>query len=215
MRRLLSVFGVVLGLLACGGGGSAPAPEADVWGPTTAAIQAVQAEFPGGLTVEIMTPSGVVYSKAFGGFTNQEAVLVASASKWVTSTVILRLVQAGAFPHGLDTQAKELLVDGGGPWAGPRAITAPPAQPSGIRGMTASRTARDADAAVKQIQRGRALGPTSTTAAPTCASQPEWRSGRPRKAGSRSSRSSSAIPSAGPAAASSVAAGPIPIRRAA
>lgn len=120
MRRLLSVFGVVLGLLACGGGGSAPAPEADVWGPTTAAIQAVQAEFPGGLTVEIMTPSGVVYSKAFGGFTNQEAVLVASASKWVTSTVILRLVQAGAFPHGLDTQAKELLVDGdGSPWAGP------------------------------------------------------------------------------------------------
>ena len=109
--------------MACGGGGSSSAssgtPPADPWAPVTSAIQAAQTQFPNGLCVEVATPSGVVYSRSFGGFTNQDQVLVASASKWVTSTVILRLVQAGAFPHGLDTQAKELLVDAGGnPWTG-------------------------------------------------------------------------------------------------
>lgn len=110
--------------LACGGGGSSSAssgtPPADPWAPVTSAIQAAQSQFPNGLCVEVATPAGVVYSRGFGGFTNQDAVLVASASKWVTSTVLLRLVDAGAFPHGLDTQAKELLVDAGGnPWTGP------------------------------------------------------------------------------------------------
>ena len=120
---LLSV--ALLTLCACGGGSgssgtpSNPPPTADPWAPVTAAIQAAQSQFPNGLCVEVATPQGVVYSQGFGGFTNATPTLVASASKWVTSTVILRLVQAGAFPHGLDTQAKELLVDGSGnPWAG-------------------------------------------------------------------------------------------------
>ncbi|HJW44113.1 MAG TPA: serine hydrolase [Geothrix sp.] len=119
MRKLWIGFGL-LTLLACGGGGgSAPAPAPDPWASTTAAIQAAQAQFPGGLCVEIATPAGVVYSRSFGGFTNQDAVLVASASKWVTSTVILRLVDAGVFPQGLDTRTKDLLVDANGnPWSG-------------------------------------------------------------------------------------------------
>lgn len=115
----MALVGCLL-LLACGGGSSTTQPTpADPWAATTAAIQAAQAQFPGGLTVEIATPAGVVYSHSFGGFTNQDAVLVASASKWVTSTAILRLVDAGAFPHGLDTRTRELLLDANGqPWAG-------------------------------------------------------------------------------------------------
>lgn len=118
------VTGVAALALACsggtgGGGTSTPPPAADPWAPVTAAIQAAQSQFPNGLCVEVATPQGVVYSQGFGGFTNATPTLVASASKWVTSTVLLRLVQAGAFPHGLDTQAKELLVDGSGqPWSG-------------------------------------------------------------------------------------------------
>jgi len=120
VRQLWIGIGL-LALLGCGGGGSSapPAPAPDPWAATTAAIQAAQPQFSGGLCVEIATPAGVVYSRSFGGFTNQDAVLVASASKWVTSTVILRLINAGAFTHGLDTQAKELLVDANGnPWSG-------------------------------------------------------------------------------------------------
>jgi len=109
--------------LACGGGGSSStspgAPAADPWAPVTAAIQAAQSQFPNGLCVEVATPAGVVYSRGFGGFTNQDAVLVASASKWVSGSIILRLVDQGVFPHGLDTQTKELLVDANGqPWSG-------------------------------------------------------------------------------------------------
>lgn len=121
--RLWLLAGAAVFALACGGGGSSSTssgtPAPDPWAPVTTAIQAAQTQFPGGLCVEVATPAGVVYSRSFGGFTNQDAVLVASASKWVTSTVILRLVQAGVFPHGLDTQTKELLVDAGGsPWTG-------------------------------------------------------------------------------------------------
>ncbi|WP_243384872.1 serine hydrolase domain-containing protein [Geothrix alkalitolerans] len=120
MRHGWSILGLAL-LLACGGGGSTstPPPAADPWAAVTAAVQAAQPQFPGGLCVEVATPDGVVYSRSFGGFTNQDSVLVASGSKWVTSTVILRLVAAGAFPHGLDTKTSELLADpGGAPWAG-------------------------------------------------------------------------------------------------
>ncbi|HJV49357.1 MAG TPA: serine hydrolase domain-containing protein [Geothrix sp.] len=123
MRGVLAVATLCLAM-ACGGGGGGsstppPPPPSDPWGPVTTAIQAAQSQFPSGVCVEVASPAGVVYSQGFGGFTNQDSVLVASASKWVSSTVILRLVHAGAFPHGLDTQAKELLVDGNGaPWTG-------------------------------------------------------------------------------------------------
>lgn len=109
--------------LACGGGsssGSGSATAGDAWAPVTAAIQGAQSQFPNGLCVEVATPAGVVYSGSFGGMTNSNQVLVASASKWVTSATILRLVQAGAFPHGLDTKTSDLLVDAhtSQPWAG-------------------------------------------------------------------------------------------------
>lgn len=124
MRSLCTLAALLLAL-ACGGGSSGGGdtgggPGADPWAPVTSAISAAQSRFPNGVCVEVATPAGVVYSRAFGGITNADPVLVASGSKWVTSTVILRLVQAGAFPHGLDTQAKELLVDGhtGNPWRG-------------------------------------------------------------------------------------------------
>lgn len=120
MRLALSALILALAL-GCGGGGT-PAPSAatDPWAAVTQTIQAAQPQFPGGLCVEVATPAGVVYSRSFGGFTNQTSVLVASGSKWVTSTVILRLVAAGAFPKGLDTPTRDLLVDAGGvPWSGP------------------------------------------------------------------------------------------------
>lgn len=113
-----------LGLaLACGGGGSAsdgPTASADPWAPVTAAIQANQSTFPSGLCVEVMTPDGIVYSQSFGGMTNSTLVTVASGSKWIASATILRLVDAGVFPHGLDTKASELLTDSGTgqPWTG-------------------------------------------------------------------------------------------------
>lgn len=120
MVRWIAAFSMLC-LGACGGGStsSTTPPSPAPWAAVTTAIQAVQGQFPGGVCVEVASPAGVVYSQGFGGFTNQDAVLVASASKWVTSTVILRLVQIGTFPHGLDTQTKELLVDGSGaPWTG-------------------------------------------------------------------------------------------------
>ncbi|HTL97924.1 MAG TPA: serine hydrolase domain-containing protein [Holophagaceae bacterium] len=110
-------------LLACGGGsssssgGTTGAP--DPWTPVTSAIQAAQSQFPNGLCVEVVTPAGVVYSQSFGGMTNSTLVTVASGSKWIASTVILRLVDEGVFPHGLDTTAGELLKDSGGhAWSG-------------------------------------------------------------------------------------------------
>ncbi|MBS1767091.1 MAG: serine hydrolase [Acidobacteria bacterium] len=114
-----------LGLaLACGGGSGGPAGgvtlSSNPWAPVTSAIQANQSTFPSGLCVEVMTPSGVVYSQSFGGMTNTTLVPVASASKWIASTTILRLVDEGVFPHGLDTKTSELLTDTstGNPWSG-------------------------------------------------------------------------------------------------
>jgi serine-type D-Ala-D-Ala carboxypeptidase/endopeptidase len=64
-----------------------------------------------------MTPAGVVYSRNFGEFSNSKRAIIASASKWVTATVLLRLVEHGDL--SLDTQTKSLLVDRAGqPWAG-------------------------------------------------------------------------------------------------
>jgi len=112
---------LLLALAACGGGGSTEAPPkasaGDPWAAVDNAIAASQGQFSGGLTVEVLTPAGVVHSRSAGGFTNTDPVLVASASKWVSATVILRLVDQGAL--SLDTPTSALLTDGGGaPWAG-------------------------------------------------------------------------------------------------
>ncbi len=129
MRPPLLALYVVLGL-ACGGGsgsgggssGGGPAP--DPWASVTAAIQNAQSQFPGapplgnlsaapaGLTVEVLTPDGVVYSKSFGAFTNQTYAAVASASKMVSGTVLLQLVDKGVL--SLDTKTKNLLKDRNG-----------------------------------------------------------------------------------------------------
>jgi CubicO group peptidase (beta-lactamase class C family) len=110
-------------IAACGGGSdaAAPAPVApvlpDPWQAVTNAIQAVQPQFPGGLVLEVMTPAGVVYSRSFGEFSNASLVPVASASKWVSASVFLRLVERGVL--SLETQTRALLVDRSGrPWAG-------------------------------------------------------------------------------------------------
>ena len=93
-----------------------PSPP-DPWQPVTAAIEASQSEFPGGLTLEVMTPAGVVFSRNFGGFSNSRRAVIASASKWVTATVLLRIVEHGDL--SLETQTKSLLVDRAGrPWSG-------------------------------------------------------------------------------------------------
>lgn len=111
---------LLLAFAACGGGsGQAPPPASagDPWAAVDSAIAASEGQFSGGLTVEVLTPAGVVHSRSAGGFANTDAVLVASASKWVSATVILRLVDQGALT--LDTPTSALLTDGGGaPWAG-------------------------------------------------------------------------------------------------
>lgn len=125
---------VALACLACGGSGSTDGnsgrgPAVDPWAGVTAAIQGAQSQFPGapamanlpaapaGLTVEVLTTDGVVYSKTFGAFTNQTYTAVASASKMVSGTVLLQLVDKGVL--SLDTKTKDLLKDRNGqPWSG-------------------------------------------------------------------------------------------------
>lgn len=131
-RAILAL--VTLTCLACGGGGSTGGPTGggpavDPWAPVTAAIENAQSQFPGaaasgnlpaapaGLTVEVLTTDGVVYSKTFGGFGNQTYTAVASASKMVSGTVLLQLVDKGAL--SLDTKTKDLLKDRNGlAWSG-------------------------------------------------------------------------------------------------
>jgi CubicO group peptidase (beta-lactamase class C family) len=122
MRTLLATSLCIL-IAACGGGSDAAAPTPvapvppDPWQAVTNAVQAAQPQFPGGLVLEVMTPAGVVYSRSFGGFSSSSLVPVASASKWVSASVFLRLVERGVL--SLDTQTKALLVDRNGlPWAG-------------------------------------------------------------------------------------------------
>jgi CubicO group peptidase (beta-lactamase class C family) len=122
MRTLLATSLCIL-IAACGGGSDAVAPTPvlpappDPWQSVTNAMQATQPQFPGGLTLEVMTSAGVVYSRSFGGFSNSSLVPVASASKWVSASVFLRLVERGVL--SLDTQTKSLLLDRAGqPWTG-------------------------------------------------------------------------------------------------
>lgn len=134
MRRAFLVP-IALVCLACGGGGSTGSgasgggPAVDPWAAVTTAIQGAQSQFPGapalgnlpaapaGLTVEVLTTDGVVYSKTFGAFGNQTYTAVASASKMVSGTVMLQLVDKGIL--SLDTKTKDLLKDRNGqPWSG-------------------------------------------------------------------------------------------------
>jgi CubicO group peptidase (beta-lactamase class C family) len=123
-RRILLASLVMSLLLACGGGGtgggggnSGGGTGGDPWASVTAAVQAAQPQFPGGLAVEVMTPSGVVFSGSFGAFSPTTYAPVASASKMVSATAILRLVDQGVL--GLDTKASDLLKDRQGqPWSG-------------------------------------------------------------------------------------------------
>ncbi len=115
----LAALAFCAAIAACGGSGNAaPIPSpADVWRPVSDAIDAAASQFPGGVTVEIATPQGVVYSRQAGSFSNETFGEVASASKWVTSTVLLRLVDQGVL--NLDTKTKDVLTDANGaPWSG-------------------------------------------------------------------------------------------------
>ncbi|MEO6362538.1 MAG: serine hydrolase [Caldimonas sp.] len=123
MRVLVTSWSCALVLGGCAGGSDAsppppPSPSAaDRWASVTAALQAAQPQFAGGLTLELMTPEGVVYSRSFGGFSGGTYAPVASASKVVSAAVFLRLAEQGVLP--LDTQTKSLLVDRQGqPWSG-------------------------------------------------------------------------------------------------
>lgn len=134
MRCALLALTTLVGL-ACGGGGSTAGgptgggPPPDPWAAVTSAIQGAQSQFtgapamgslpaaPAGLTVEVMTTDGVVYSKTFGAFSNTTYTAVASASKMVSGTVLLQLVDKGAL--SVDTKTKNLLKDRDGlAWSG-------------------------------------------------------------------------------------------------
>lgn len=108
-------------LLACGGGGSSSSggstggTTSSAWLPVAAAIQSAQSQFPNGVTVEVMTPAGVVYES--GNFDPTAITAIASSSKWISGTVLLRLVDQGVL--SLDTKTSDLLVDrSGNPWSG-------------------------------------------------------------------------------------------------
>ncbi len=130
--RLFVLLGL-LASLACGGGGSGSGGStggsptgggnSDPWAAVAAAAQGAQSQFPGavtapaGFTLEVMTPDGVVYSHAFGAFSNQTYAAVASSSKMVSGTLLLQLVDKGSL--SLDTRTKDLLQDRNGqPWSG-------------------------------------------------------------------------------------------------
>jgi CubicO group peptidase (beta-lactamase class C family) len=119
LRTVAAVWIAALLATGCGGGSSdsPPPPAQDPWAAVTAAIQSAQPQFPGGLAVEVMTPAGVVYARSFSGFANTTYAPVASASKMVSATVFLRLVEQGVL--SLDTTTKSLLLDRQGrPWSG-------------------------------------------------------------------------------------------------
>lgn len=116
---VLFVMGLVIG---CSGSPDttaapiAPAPSSP-WAAVDAAIVAAQGRFSGGLAVEVLTPAGVVYSRAVGGFTPATYAPVASASKMVSASVFLRLVEQRTL--SLDSETREYLVDRQGrPWSG-------------------------------------------------------------------------------------------------
>jgi len=93
------------------------ASDTDAWDAVTAAIADKADTFSGGLTVEIATTAGVVYSQSFGGFSNAERVNIASASKWVSATALLRLVEQGVL--SLDEKMSGVLQDrDGNYWSG-------------------------------------------------------------------------------------------------
>ncbi len=126
MRRVFPLVWLSL-LLACGGAGGpgpgTPPPSGgggDPWAPVTAALEAARPQFSAGVALEVITPAGVVYSSAStapGSFDDTADTAVASASKWISATVILRLVDQGQL--SLDTRTKDLLVDRNGqPWSG-------------------------------------------------------------------------------------------------
>lgn len=127
--RSIVVTVLTLGwLVACGGGsgggstsgGGTSTPPTAIWAPVTAAIQAAQPNFVNGVAVEVITPAGVVYSSsstATGSFDDTAVTPIASASKWVSGTVLLRLVDQGVL--SLDMKTKDVLVDrNGNPWSG-------------------------------------------------------------------------------------------------
>jgi CubicO group peptidase (beta-lactamase class C family) len=123
VRRLGVLAAVVAALTACGGGGTdgtttppPPPPPASVWQPVVNAIDAARAGFPDGLAVEVGTAQGVVFSHS-AGFSNSTVVPVASGSKWLSATVIMRLVDRGVMP--LDAPLSTWLTDrSGAPWTG-------------------------------------------------------------------------------------------------
>ena len=67
----------------------------DPWAAVTAVILGAQGRFSGGLAVEVLTLAGVVCSRNAGGFTTATYAAVASASKMVSASVLLRLIERG------------------------------------------------------------------------------------------------------------------------
>jgi D-alanyl-D-alanine-carboxypeptidase/D-alanyl-D-alanine-endopeptidase len=115
------LLGGFLALPGCGGGSDAPSPPAppapaSAWQPVINAIEAARPGFPNGLAVEVATTQGVVFSHS-AGFANNTVVPIASASKWVSATVIMRLVDRGVM--NLDAPLRTWLRDrSGAPWSG-------------------------------------------------------------------------------------------------
>lgn len=103
-RRMAVLIGAAFMATGCGGTttdatSTSTPPTTDPWTAVTAAILAAQGWFSGGLAVEVLTPAGVVYSRNVGGFTTAIYAPVASASKMVSASVFLRLIEQGHHDH--------------------------------------------------------------------------------------------------------------------
>lgn len=109
MERRLSLLGIGILLLGCGGGGQSSVPiapeiPADPWAAVTATLDAASVV---DLAFVIGDAEGNLYSYEKGAFRLSATHAIASASKWLTSATILALIEQGAM--GLEDQPQRYL----------------------------------------------------------------------------------------------------------
>ena len=89
---------------------AAPAQQCPYdFAPLTAAMQSLQAKYPAipGMSILILVDGAEVYSGAFGSYTGNEEVPVASASKWLSAALLASVIDDGLV--GLDDHVADYV----------------------------------------------------------------------------------------------------------